>query len=251
MGVTAEEVFATVAGELTSYRQLPQIWYQIQTKFRDEARPKSGLLRVREFAMKDSYSFDIDEAGLDRSFDLHHDAYVRVFERLGLDAVPVEASSGNMGGSDSVEFMVPADSRRGRRRPVHRTATTPPISSGPPRPWPRSTTPPAPPSSNASPRRVSAPSSALAELDEQARRPRQIKTLIYELDGSIALVVVRGDHQVNEQKLADATGANLLRPATADQVQAALGRPPGQPRPGRASPTCPSTSTRRCGADPA
>ncbi len=109
MGVTAEEVFATVAGELTSYRQLPQIWYQIQTKFRDEARPKSGLLRVREFAMKDSYSFDLDEAGLDRAFDLHHDAYVNVFRRLGLDAVPVEASSGNMGGSDSVEFMVPAD----------------------------------------------------------------------------------------------------------------------------------------------
>ena len=108
MGVTAEEVFATVAGELTSYRQLPQIWYQIQTKFRDEARPKSGLLRVREFTMKDAYSFDLDEQGLDKAFELQHEAYLKIFGRLDLDAIPVEASSGNMGGSDSIEFMVQA-----------------------------------------------------------------------------------------------------------------------------------------------
>ena len=101
LGMTHEEVFTTLALEITSYKALPQIWYQIQTKFRDEPRPKSGLLRVREFAMKDSYSFDIDQAGLDRSFDLHHGAYVRIFERLGLPAIPVEASSGAMGGSGS------------------------------------------------------------------------------------------------------------------------------------------------------
>jgi len=226
MGVTAEEVFATVAGELTSYRQLPQIWYQIQTKFRDEARPKSGLLRVREFAMKDSYSFDIDEAGLDRSFDLHHDAYVRIFDRLGLEAVPVEASSGNMGGSDSIEFMVPADT--GEDDVVRCTAcdyaanieratsALPPIddTSGPteverfPTPGIRTI-------------------AALEELDDHAGAERQIKTLIFELDGSLALVVVRGDHQLNEQKLADATGANQYRPATAEQVHAALGAHPG------------------------
>ena len=106
LGMTHEEVIALIGLELSSYRDLPQMWYQIQTKFRDEPRPKSGLLRVREFAMKDSYSIDIDDAGLDRSFDLHHHAYTRIFARLGLDALPVEASSGAMGGSASVEFMV-------------------------------------------------------------------------------------------------------------------------------------------------
>ena len=106
LAMTNEEVVATVALELSSYRDLPQMWYQIQTKFRDEPRPKSGLLRVREFDMKDSYSIDFDDAGLDKSFNLHHQAYERIFTRLGLHAIPVEASSGAMGGSDSVEFMV-------------------------------------------------------------------------------------------------------------------------------------------------
>jgi prolyl-tRNA synthetase len=109
LGMTHEEVFTTLALELSSYRELPQSWYQIQTKFRDEPRPKSGLLRVREFTMKDSYSFDTDEAGLDVSFQAHRGAYERIFARLGIPAIPVEASSGNMGGSDSVEFMCPAD----------------------------------------------------------------------------------------------------------------------------------------------
>ena len=106
LGMTHEEVFATLAAEITSYKTLPQIWYQIQTKFRDEPRPKSGLLRVREFFMKDSYSFNLDDAGLDAAFDAHHAAYTRIFARLGLDAFPVQASSGAMGGSASVEFMV-------------------------------------------------------------------------------------------------------------------------------------------------
>src|SRR5258706_123020 len=102
LGMTHEEIFAYLALELASYRELPQFWYQFQTKFRDEPRPKSGLLRVREFTMKDSYSFDIDEAGLDVSFEAHRGAYERIFERLGIPAIGVEASSGNMGGSDSV-----------------------------------------------------------------------------------------------------------------------------------------------------
>ena len=110
LGVTAEEIFATVASEISSYKQLPQMWYQIHTKFRDEPRPKSGLLRVREFTMKDAYSFDLDEAGLDTAFEKQHQAYLRIFSRLDLDAIPVEASSGNMGGSDSIEFMVQAPS---------------------------------------------------------------------------------------------------------------------------------------------
>src|SRR3954453_21459291 len=110
LGMTHEEVMTDIARkELRSYKQLPQIWYQIQTKFRDEPRPKSGLLRVRQFIMKDAYSFDIDKAGLDRSFDLHDATYRRIFDRCGLNYVAVEAHSGAMGGSQSHEFMVYTD----------------------------------------------------------------------------------------------------------------------------------------------
>ncbi|HVC46575.1 MAG TPA: proline--tRNA ligase [Terracidiphilus sp.] len=110
LGMTHEEIMTVIArGELRSYKQLPQIWYQIQTKFRDEPRPKAGLLRVRQFLMKDSYSFDLDKAGLDKSFDLHDAVYRRIFTRCGLKFVAVEADSGAMGGSQSQEFMVYTD----------------------------------------------------------------------------------------------------------------------------------------------
>src|SRR5947207_11376143 len=110
LGMTHEEVVTEIARkELRSYKQLPQIWYQIQTKFRDEPRPKSGLLRVRQFMMKDSYSFDMDAAGLDVSYQKHHDAYCRIFDRCGLKYIAVEAHSGAMGGSQSHEFMVPSE----------------------------------------------------------------------------------------------------------------------------------------------
>ncbi len=110
LGMTHEEIMTSIArSELRSYKQLPQIWYQIQTKFRDEPRPKSGLLRVRQFTMKDSYSFDLDTAGLDKSFDLHDQAYRTIFTRCGLKFVAVEADSGAMGGSQSQEFMVYTD----------------------------------------------------------------------------------------------------------------------------------------------
>src|SRR5450631_947043 len=110
LAMTHEEVMTTIArGELRSYKQLPQIWYQIQTKFRDEPRPKSGLLRVRQFIMKDSYSFDMDAAGLDAAYQKHYDAYCRIFERCGLAYVIVEAHSGAMGGSQSHEFMVESE----------------------------------------------------------------------------------------------------------------------------------------------
>ncbi|HME57511.1 MAG TPA: proline--tRNA ligase [Terracidiphilus sp.] len=110
LGMTHEEIMTSIArSELRSYKQLPQIWYQIQTKFRDEPRPKSGLLRVRQFIMKDAYSFDIDKAGLDKSFDLHDAVYRRIFTRCGLKFVAVEADSGSMGGSQSQEFMVYTD----------------------------------------------------------------------------------------------------------------------------------------------
>jgi len=107
LGMTHEEVMTDIARkELRSYKQLPQIWYQIQTKFRDEPRPKSGLLRVRQFIMKDAYSFDIDAAGLDVSYLKNHDAYCRIFDRCGLKYMVIDAHSGAMGGSKSQEFMV-------------------------------------------------------------------------------------------------------------------------------------------------
>src|SRR4051794_10357071 len=107
LGMTHEENMTFIArGELRSYKQLPQIWYQIQTKFRDEPRPKSGLLRVRQFLMKDAYSFDLDAAGLDVSYKKHDRVYRRIFTLSGLKFVVVEADSGAMGGSQSQEFMV-------------------------------------------------------------------------------------------------------------------------------------------------
>ncbi len=111
LGPTHEELFAlTVKGEFSSYRDYPVMLYQIQTKYRDEARPRAGLLRGREFVMKDSYSFDLDDEGLSRSYALHRDAYLRIFERLGLDYAVVAATSGAMGGSASEEFLALADS---------------------------------------------------------------------------------------------------------------------------------------------
>src|SRR3954466_6775897 len=110
LAMTHEEIFTVLArAELRSYRQLPQTWYQIQTKFRDEARPKSGLLRVGQFTMKDSYSFGLDRAGLDKAFEEHRGAYARVFGRCGLRTIQVDAHSGAMGGSGSTEFMVATD----------------------------------------------------------------------------------------------------------------------------------------------
>jgi len=107
LGMTHEEVMTDIARkELRSYKQLPQIWYQIQTKFRDEPRPKSGLLRVRQFMMKDAYSFDMDAAGLDESYRKHYETYCRIFERCGLKYMVIDAHSGSMGGSQSQEFMV-------------------------------------------------------------------------------------------------------------------------------------------------
>src|SRR5512140_2209857 len=110
LGMTHEEVMTDIARkELRSYKQLPQIWYQIQNKFRDEPRPKAGLLRVRQFTMKDAYSFDIDQAGLDVSYQKHYETYCRIFDRCGLKYNAVEAHSGAMGGSMSHEFMVYTD----------------------------------------------------------------------------------------------------------------------------------------------
>jgi prolyl-tRNA synthetase len=224
LGMTHEEVFATISQELNSYRELPQLWYQIQWKFRDEPRPKSGLLRVREFAMKDSYSFDLDDDGLDRSFDLHHDAYQRIFRRLDLDARPVEASSGAMGGSASIEFMVESDAGEddvavcdgcGYAANVERaTAALEPVENR---------------SSGDAPQSFPTPGvrtiAALAELDHPA--VHQVKTLVYNVDGVLTLVLLRGDHPFLLQKFTDATGAIEVVPADGDEIKAALGASPG------------------------
>ena len=226
LGVTHEEIFTTVATELTSYKQLPQIWYQFQTKFRDEPRPRAGLLRVREFTMKDAYTFDVDNAGLDVAFQAMEAAYRRIFRRLGLDAIGVQASSGAMGGKDSTEFMVEADVGEdlvvrcpscGYAANVERaTSALAPIEDedGPPEPTPFDTP---------GVRTIA----DLAAFDAPSSADRQIKTMVYYLDDELALVLMRGDHAVQEQKLMDTTGVAHARPADGPEVLALLGANPG------------------------
>jgi prolyl-tRNA synthetase len=225
LGMTHEEIFTTLSQELASYKQLPQIWYQFQTKFRDEARPKSGLLRVREFTMKDSYSFDLAAEGLDTSFDKHRDAYIRIFERLGIPAIPVQASSGSMGGSASTEFMCPSEAGEDLvvRCPAcdyaanveKAVSALPKIEDGP---------------GLAAPERFDTPKARtiedLAKLHGVAAE-QQIKTLVYVLDGTLTLVLMRGDHALVEQKLLDVTGTAETRPATVEEIVGVLGAKPG------------------------
>jgi prolyl-tRNA synthetase len=225
LSVTNEEVFTVLAQELNSHKQLPQAWYQFQTKLRDEPRPRAGLLRVREFTMKDSYSFDLDAAGLDISFDRHRAAYLRIFERLSIPVIPVEASSGAMGGRDSTEFMCPSEV--GEDLVAHcpdcnyaanvekATSALPEIADGRGLP---------------APERFATPGVRTIEelaTGYDAPADRQIKTLVYLLDGKLTLVLMRGDHALNEQKLADATGAAALRPAQPEEIRDALGALPG------------------------
>ena len=226
LGMTHEEVFSYLGAELHSYKELPQLWYQIQMKFRDEPRPKSGLLRVREFAMKDSYSFDLDDAGLDAAFDAHYGAYIKIFDRLGLDAMPVQASSGAMGGSASIEFMVESPAgeddvlvcqscsyRANVERGTSRLLPVTEVAAG--ETFERFPTPGI--------RTIA----QLEEFEGGAEAINQIKTLVMVLDGDLALVLLRGDHQLNLQKLQDSSGAVDLRPATPEETFDALGAHPG------------------------
>ena len=227
LGMTHEEVFTTIVRHsISSYRQLPQVWYQIQTKFRDEARPKSGLLRVREFTMKDAYSFDVDRAGLDKAFQDQHDAYCAIFKRCGLKFTPVEASSGAMGGSQSTEFMVRTEAGEDRivvcqncdyaANVEKATSRLQPLEddAGPDQP-------------------EEFPTPGVRTIDDLVLFPggaaadRQIKTLVYALDGKLALVLMRGDHELNEIKLQDATGALEVRPAHPEEIREALGASAG------------------------
>lgn len=226
LAMTHEEVFTSLATELNSYKELPQLWYHIQTKFRDEARPKSGLLRVREFTMKDSYSFDVDEAGLDVQFARHHQAYTSIFTRFGMESIPVEASSGSMGGTGSIEFVIESETGEDRiarcsdcdyAANVERATSI--NESVADEAW------------EGPPQRFSTPGirtiSALASLGDFAAPQRQIKTLIYIIGDELTLICVRGDHALETQKLVDATGEADVRPANEEEIVAALGAGPG------------------------
>src|ERR1700729_2236933 len=229
LGMTHEEIVATLATELSSYRELPQIWYQFQTKLRDEPRPKAGLMRTREFTMKDPYSFDLGPAELDVSFNANRDAYARAFERLGIPAIQAQASNGTMGGSDSIEFVCPAPT--GEDLIIHcpgcgyaanvEKATSRLVQLDD--------------SSErtvllAAPEPFATPGvRTIEDLATQYQAPadRQIKTLVYVLDDALPLVLMRGDHALHEQKLVDATGAAVVRPAQPEEIRAALGALPG------------------------
>ena len=235
LGMTHEEVFTSIArNDLRSYKQLPQVWYQIQVKFRDEARPKSGVLRVRQFIMKDAYSFDVDKAGLDKSFADQREAYKRIFDRCGLQYVIVEASSGAMGGSASNEFMVKTDAGEdmiatcancGYAANLEKaTSRLAEVRDGVGLDFPSEF-----------------PTPGVRTIDDLtnfaggAPAESQIKTLVY-VDYGVAtsdsqetfyLALLRGDHQLHETKLVDNLGTTNARAATADEIQALLGANPG------------------------
>ena len=224
LAMTHEEVMTSIArGEMRSYKQLPQIWYQIQTKFRDEPRPKSGLLRVRQFIMKDSYSFDLDAAGLDVSYQKHHETYCRIFERCGLEYLVVEADSGAMGGSRSQEFMIASNAGEdtvvhckqcGYAANLEKAASTP--------------VPPAAadPEGDLEPEPFHTPGSrTIAELAALTKLPEtsQMKSLVMVADGKPVLIMVRGDHQLSETKLAGVLKATEVRQATAVEILDSFG----------------------------
>jgi prolyl-tRNA synthetase len=233
LGMTHEEVVTSIArNELRSYKQLPQIWYQIQTKFRDEPRPKSGLLRVRQFTMKDAYSFDIDAAGLDESYRKHDQTYRAIFTRCGLSFVVVEADSGAMGGSGSQEFMVYSDAGEdliASCAECHYAANLE-----------KATSQLAPvedlaPTGDGKPERIHTPGkAAIADIVAFLNMLPQhdIKALAYMAlakDGAWKplAIFLRGDHSVNEAKLLNITGARELRYMDAEELESWFDGPAG------------------------
>ena len=225
LGMTHEEVFTEIARkEVRSYKDLPQIWYQIQTKFRDEPRPKSGLMRMRQFIMKDSYSFDVDWEGLDRSYQIHHDLYCRIFTRCRLKFVAVEASSGAMGGSQSQEFMVRMEAGEdfvvtcecGYAANLERAVSRLPKISDQ--------------AGGGEPREVHTPSQkTIAEIAEFLKVPptHQIKSLVYIVNDKPQLFLVRGDHQLNEAKVMATLKSMQVRPAHPDEIRQVFGAAAG------------------------
>ena len=227
LGPTHEEVITTLAaGELNSYRQLPVNFYQVQTKFRDEIRPRFGLMRAKEFIMKDAYSFDATDEGAMASYRRMYDAYTRIFNRCGLKNFPVEADTGVIGGNYSHEFMVPAET--GENDVVYcdacgYAANIEKATSGVPATAARDAGPA--PEKFATPGVVTI--EALAKEPYKVPANRQIKTLIYLADSQPVIVLIRGDDQLNETKFMARTGAVEARPATPDEIFALLGAHPG------------------------
>ncbi len=226
LAMTHEEVVADLVRDLvSSYRQLPLIVYHFQTKFRDEPRARGGLIRVREFVMKDSYSIDADEAGLDRAYELHHAAYQRIFERLGLDTIAVGADVGIMGGSLAHEFMylnphgedtlVLCDAcGYAANQQIARVARPKPAAEEP-LPVEEVETP-----------GTDTIASLAAFLNIGTDRPAKAAFFVTG-DGRLVTAIVRGDHEVNETKLVNAVKATGgLRPAQAEEIRAA-GMEPG------------------------
>jgi prolyl-tRNA synthetase len=230
LAMTHEEVMTSIArGLLRSYKQLPQIWYQIQTKFRDEPRPKSGLLRVRQFTMKDSYSFDVDAAGLDVSYEKHRAAYCRIFDRCGLEYMTVEAHSGAMGGSQSHEFMVASDGGEDFVvRGVNYAANLEKASSVPKPPTA------ADPEGDLTPEEFHTPNvKTIAEVAAFTGLPEtsQMKSLVMVASeqgkDKPVLALLRGDHQLSEAKLAGALDAADVRAAHPEELRQWFGADAG------------------------
>jgi len=228
LGMTHEEIFTTLArNQIRSYKQLPQVWYQIQIKFRDEARPKSGLMRLRTFIMKDAYSFDIDEAGLDRSFEAQREAYKRIFTRAGIRFTIVEASSGAMGGSASNEFVAKTTAGEDQIATCEvcgyaanlekATSHLDSIEDAEGLPSPEEFLTPGV-------RTIE----DLVTFPGGASKERQIKTLAYVVvEQQAVLVLLRGDHQLQETKFLNAVQANAVRPAYRREIEDWLGAGPG------------------------
>ncbi len=219
--MTHEETFTFHAREIRSYRELPQIWYHFSVKDRDEPRPRGGLLRVREFIMKDSYSFDRDEEGLQNSFELHRQAYHRIFDRCGLEVYAVQAESGMMGGKQSTDFLAPAGSGENTLVTCERGdyAADLEIARGVPRPPELADRLPAPVE-------VETPGATTIEgladflgIDPAATSKAMpvVKT-----DGTLVLGLVRGDDRLSEPKLLGVLGSDF-RPATEEEIRAAFG----------------------------
>lgn len=228
LGPTHEEIItALVRSEVRSYRQLPLLLYQIQNKYRDEIRPRFGVIRGREFIMKDLYSFDRDEPGLEVSYRKMYEAYTRAFFRCGLHAVAVEADPGAIGGDVTHEFMVlsPIGEAQVAYCPSCRYAAN--VEQAPC---------PAPPACPRGDARAAAFSRVLTPgvrtIDELVAflgvsPDRVLKTLLYEADGRLVAVVLRGDHRLNEVKLARVLGVAAVEPAPHERIEAAAGAPPG------------------------
>jgi prolyl-tRNA synthetase len=225
LALTHEETVTFHAREIRSYRELPQILYHFQTKVRDEPRSRGGLLRVREFVMKDSYSFDRDEEGLERSFRAHEAAYNRIFERCGLEYYEVQAESGMMGGSESFDFLAPSDAGENTLVTCERGdyAADLEVARGVPRA-------PEFPEALPAPAEVETPGvvtiEALAELLAVDPAATSKAMPVVNGDGALLLGLVRGDDRLDEAKLAAVVGS-AVRPATEEEIRTAFGADPG------------------------